>query len=176
MYATAPLLFIMCGLPFSGKSTVAHHVSAQLRLPCVAIDEINTQRGIGLHGDAITAADWETTYALSFRELEHHLRSGQSVIHDATNFTREQRDALRQIADGLGASSVVIYVGVPESVVRQRWLTNRIARERKDVRDDDLLNVVESFEVPTNDEGRVIVYDGSLPIGEWFDTALLRAF
>lgn len=157
---------MFCGLPFSGKSTLARDLSDGLGVAHVEIDRINTERSIGLDGAAIGADDWNETYAESFRQLESYLRAGESVIHDATNYSRDQRQRLRSIANAVGAETVIVYVAVPGAEVRRRWRANRVSGERHDVRETDFLNVIDGFEEPNDDEGIVIRVDGLQSIAE----------
>src|SRR5687768_7878376 len=99
MKADRPRLFILCGLPFTGKSTLARNLAARIGAEHVEIDQINTERGVGLDDAVIGVADWDVTYTVSFQLVERHLVAGHSVIYDATNYTREQRERLRAIAD-----------------------------------------------------------------------------
>ncbi len=86
------------------------------------MDEINTRKGVGLHGEAIVQEEWDRTYAESYRQLEQWLQAGQSVLFEAFNFTKALRDHTRTVAAKHGASTQVIYLDVPESEARWRWL------------------------------------------------------
>lgn len=158
-----PTLIVMCGLPFAGKSTLARELAATAGAAHVEIDRINMDRAAGLNGAEIDADTWATTYAEAFRQIERHLVAGRSVIFDATNYTRRQRDDARAIADAHGARSAIIHVIVVEGEARRHWLANRATGERNDVRDEDFLNVVARFEPPGDDEGTVIRFDGRTP-------------
>lgn len=159
-------LYILCGLPFSGKSILARELAKTHDLACVAMDAINTERGLGLHGNAISEEDWDITYQEAYRRIDRFLTQGKSVIYDAPSFTKEQRDQLRAIAYSHGMPAKVIFVDVPESVARERWLKNRRTGNRFDVRDDDFAQVVDNFQSPTDEED-VIRYDQTLPLSEW---------
>ncbi len=159
-------LYILCGLPFAGKSTLARELAKTHDLAYVAMDAINTERGLGLHGDAISEEDWDITYQEAYRRIDSFLTQDESVIYDAPSFTKEQRDQLRAIAHRHGMSAKVIFVDVPESVIRERWLQNRRTGNRFDVRDDDFALVVDNFQLPTDEED-VIRYDQTLPVSEW---------
>jgi predicted kinase len=78
---------------------------------------------------------------------------------------------LRAIAKNYSVNTTVIYVDVPLSEVRRRWLENRQTGMRADVRDSDFANVVEHFEVPTEDEN-VLRYDGTIPGAAWIEQVL----
>jgi predicted kinase len=165
-------VYILCGLPFAGKTTLAKALVERLGFARVDMDEINTRKGVGLHGEAIVQEEWDDTYAESYRQLDQLLQAGQSVLFDAANFTKAQRDCLRTIAAKHGASTQVIYLDVSEAEARQRWLQNRITQQRYDVRDDDFTYVVTYFDVPTPDE-HVLQYHPSQSVDEWIERTLL---
>lgn len=164
-------VYILCGLPFAGKTTLAKALVERLGFARVDMDEINTRKGMGLHGEAIVQEEWDDTYAESYRQLDQLLQAGQSVLFDAANFTKAQRDYLRTIAAKHGASAQVIYVDVSETEARERWLQNRITQQRYDVRDDDFAYVVTYFAVPTPDE-HVLRYHPSQTVDEWIEQVL----
>lgn len=168
-----PALLLLCGLPFAGKTTLAGALACRLGLRHVSLDEVNRERGIGLHGQPILPHEWEATYAEAYRRVEALLSTGQAVIYDETNFLRAQRDRLRAIAARHGAPTHVIHVDVPAAEARRRWLANRLTGARGDVRDDDFAHVVARFEPPTEAE-RVLRYDGTIPAEVWIDQTFGR--
>jgi predicted kinase len=162
-------MYILCGLPFAGKSTLARAWAAQRGCAHIEIDAINTARGLGLAGAALTPAEWDETYRLAFEQLAAVLRSGRSAISDAANYTSMQREQLRALASDAGATSFTIFVDVSAEEARRRWLTNRAAgaTARNDVRDDDFQNVLDHFEPPVPDE-HAIRFDDTTPLVDWF--------
>ena len=167
-----PHLYILCGLPFAGKSTLARELVSFRNFALLDMDAINGERGLGLDGQPISPDDWDITYAEFYSRIDRLLATGQRVIADAANFIRTQRDQLRAIAQKYHAQSTVIYVNLPAAVVRERWQRNRQSGQRYDVRDDDFAHVVDHFQPPTDDE-HVIYYDQSLPLDEWISQNFL---
>jgi predicted kinase len=163
---TKPLLILMCGLSFAGKTTLARTLASHCGWHYLSLDVVNTERGVGLDGNAITPQEWTLTYAEAYRQVQAALRAGRSVVYDETNFLRAQRDQLRDIAALYHAETYVLYVAASEAEARRRWQHNRITRQRGDVRDDDFALVVDRFEPPTADE-RVIRYNPMVPIDIW---------
>ena len=161
-----PLVYILCGLAFAGKTTLAKALVQRLGLSRVSIDEINTARGVGLDNAWISPEDWDLTYAESYRQLGQHLRAGHSVIYDAGNFNRAERDKARAVAAHSGSGALVIYVTTPEPVARERWQRNRLAHERNDIRDDYFEIGIAMFEPPTADEN-VLLYSSGQDVDEW---------
>lgn len=170
-------LLIMCGLPFAGKSTLARALAAHLGAVHLETDTINTERGLGVNGAAITACEWAATYREAYRRLEGLLSAGNTVVYDAVNYRRVQRDQLQRIAQRCGVATQVIFVTTPAERARQRLEGNRVEVVRFDVRDDDFAEVASRFEPPTADE-HVLHYDGMEPIEPWlaqhFSTFMAR--
>lgn len=165
-----PILYVLCGLPFAGKSTLARTLAARLDIPCVAIDAINTERGLGLDLAPIAPQEWTATYAEAYRRITGALRAGTSAIFDAGSFTREQRDELQALAEGCGAAVRLVHVRVSPQVATARWQRNRLSSERYDVRDDYFAQALDSFEPPAADE-HALVYDGSQSLDAWLATS-----
>lgn len=161
-----PRIYMLCGLPFAGKTTLAKVLAPHLGLPRVSIDEINGVRGLGHNNSWISPADWDITYAEAYRQLDAYLRSGCSVIHDAANFTRAERDDVRAVAAHSGSDTCVIYVTTPAATVCQRWQENRLTHIRNDIRDDFFENVMTQFTSPTEDE-HVLCYDNGQDVDAW---------
>ena len=76
----APALYIMCGCPFAGKTTLALALVRQLGLRRVAIDDINEERGIWDDVVGLTPDEWATTYAEAHRRIDALLAEGHAVI------------------------------------------------------------------------------------------------
>lgn len=164
-------LLIMCGLPFAGKSTLAQALAKRLGAVHMETDVINTERGLGLDGTAITAREWARTYREAYRHVEALLCEGRSVLYDAVNYRRVQRDQLRRIAWRCGAATQVVWVTTPAAQAQERLAANRVHPVRFDVRDEDFAEVVRRFEPPTADE-HVLHYRNAELIEPW----LMRHF
>ena len=161
-----PCLYILCGLPFAGKTTLAKEMARLLGIKRVSIDEINGERGIWNDDTGMSSEEWTRTYVVAYQRIAAFLGQGESVVDESANFTKGQRDRLRAIAGHYNTQTCVIFVDVPLAEVRRRWQENRQTAVRNDVRDDDFAHVVEQFEPPTEDEN-VLRYDGSMLLGEW---------
>ena len=161
-----PYLYILCGFPFAGKSTLAREIESSLGIRRVSIDEINDERGIWNGETGMSAEEWDQTYQEAYQRIATYLSQNEDVIDESANFTREQRDRLRDIAEQCHAQAGVIFIDIPLSEARRRWQANRQTRIRADVRDEDFAHVIDNFTPPTEDE-HVLRYDGSLPPAEW---------
>lgn len=159
-------LIIMCGLPFAGKSTLARALAAHLGAVHLETDAVNTERGLRSNGAAITTREWAATYREAYRRLEALLCAGNTVVYDAVNYRRVQRDQLRRIARRCDVAAQVIFVSTPAKHARRRLEGNRVQVVRVDVRDEDFAEVASRFEPPTADE-HVLHYNGMEPSELW---------
>jgi predicted kinase len=96
-----PVLYILCGLPFSGKSVLAAALSRRCGFELVSVDAIKTEHGLRDVWEDMKPEDWQKIFAESFLLVRHALQRGDSVIHDSANQTRESRDQLRAITHEL---------------------------------------------------------------------------
>jgi predicted kinase len=163
---TRPRLYIVFGIPFSGKSTIVRELVRQRGCAVVDIDAINTARGVGISGAPITAEDWAISFASARSQLDAALAAGESVAYDGHVWSRAQRDKFRAVASAAGANITFIYLDIPESVVHERLLANRRAAQRFDVPDDLFAQAVALMELPDEAES-VMRYDGSEPVAAW---------
>ena len=159
-------LYILCGLPFAGKTTLAKEMVKLLGVRRVSIDEINGERGIWNDETGMSPEEWTKTYEIVYQRIATFLSQGKSVVDESANFTKEQRDRLRAIAEQYSAQTYVIFVDISLAEVQRRWQENRQTAVRNDVRDDDFAHVVEYFEPPAEDEN-ILRYDGSILPGMW---------
>lgn len=159
-------LLILCGLPFAGKSTLAVALAQHLNMHIICMDAINMERGLGLNAAPISSDQWGETYREMYRRMDEMLAAGTSVIYDAPNATRQERDDARAIAARNNAATRIIYVPTPADTARARLLANRTNPIRHDVRDADFDDVLRRFE-PPDDEPDTIMYDAATSISLW---------
>src|SRR5229473_1887259 len=94
----APTLYIMCGLPFSGKTVLATELSKRLDYQIVSIDSIREEKGFSWEdNDKVTSDDWENIFDESYARTLRYLGEGKSVIYDSANQDRISRDRLRTL-------------------------------------------------------------------------------
>lgn len=150
-------LYVLCGLPYSGKTYLAREIRAKVPCVYVGIDEIF--RGCGYEWDSNRLPDedgWKKIFDISYRDCQDALKNNMNVLYDSTNHTRASRDRLREVADEVGAATKVIYVDAPVETVWKRWEKNRAVSERS-VIDKKLVEMtISSFEIPTERENLLV--------------------
>jgi predicted kinase len=166
-----PHLFILCGLPFSGKSTLARAMTERLDIVHIELDSVHGERGLDLKGEPPSREDWIEAYRRSFRKLDKVLAQGNSAVFDATSYRRIHRQRLGRIAARHGVSTTIIYLDVDETEAKRRRDENRATNERPNVRDDDFALVSGEMQLPSLDENPVI-YHPTDDVYAWIDRTL----
>jgi len=149
---SSPILYILCGLSFSGKTTYAKKLGEKLSIPIISEDTINAERGLGLQGEHISDRKWEETFQFLITKVQEKLKQGCSIIVDAMCHTQEQRASLRQIARKNMAKSCLIYIQCSKVEARKRWEDNEKSSERFRVHPDDFHRANTLFQHPTKKE------------------------
>ncbi len=115
MNAEKPTLYILCGLPFSGKSRLARELSQRFGFPIVSIDTIRENRGFSWEeNEKVTIEDWKSIFEESYQVTLSLLRSGKNVLYDSANQDRVSRDKLRSLVAEGGFPTKVIFLDVSE--------------------------------------------------------------
>jgi predicted kinase len=145
-------LIIVCGLPCSGKTTLARALEEANGAVRLCPDEWMDALGISLHDEQargrIEALQWTLAQRL--------LASGSTVIVEWGTWARSERDALRDGARALGAAVELRYLpATPDRVIERM---ERRARENPPVSRETIHQWFEVFQAPTADE--LASYDG----------------
>lgn len=144
----------MCGLPCSGKTTLAKHIEQERAALRLTPDEWITQLfGADIAGEALDAARDPVEAAL-WELATRVLTLGVDVILDFGFWAREERDEFRSRATQLGARSEIHFTDVPEDVLLTRLAARNAQLPPGTFRIDEArLRLWSSlFEPPTGDE------------------------
>jgi predicted kinase len=144
-------LIIVCGLPGSGKTTLAQSLEAELRAVRLSPDDWMDALGINLH-DAETRTRIE---ALQWTIGQHLLTLGLTVIIEWGTWARSERDTLRLRARELGASVELRFVSAPPDILIER--IKQRARENPPIAGDSIGQWFAAFQPPSDEE--MALYD-----------------
>lgn len=146
--SSRPKLYIMCGLAFAGKSTLARKIAEHTNSKLIAFDKlwVEKEKERPISKDA---KGWRFIRKVARDEILRSLKEGISVVYDDTNVRFEHREELRKLVKESGFDSTVIYLNTPLKVIKAREQTNRVTRERHEVEPKNFQTVLEQLEVPT---------------------------
>ncbi len=112
-----PALIVLCGLPGTGKSTIARMLGDRVPLVVLESDRLRKRLfGRPTYSTQESRRLFRAIHALADRLLQ----AGIHVVIDATNLREVHRQPLYDVAQRRGARLVVVHVDAPPEVVRQR--------------------------------------------------------
>jgi predicted kinase len=139
-------LILVCGLPGSGKTTLAKALESNVRAIRFSPDDWLDALSINLHREDVRAK----VEALQWKFAQELLAQGLTVIIEWGTWARSERDTLRLGARALGAAVELHYVSAPADVLFERL--QRRGRENPPIERDALFEWVEIFQAPTIEE------------------------
>ena len=153
-----PRLFIMCGLPASGKSTFAQQFIKNNDIRYVSRDEIRFS--MVKENEKYFSREKEV-----FRKfagtVAQTLIDGFDVIADATHLNRISRDKLIRAIDQYTTEYTITYI-VLETSLETCMTRNALREGRARVPDSVMKSMAENWEDITNSEKTYDRYDGTL--------------
>jgi predicted kinase len=139
-------LIIVCGLPGSGKTTLAKCLEESLHAIRLAPDEWMDALSINLYDEENRAR----IEALQWKLGQELLKLGLVVIIEWGTWGKSERDILREGARKLGAAVELHYLSAPPEVLFER--IQRRAMENPPIQREDVMRWAEMIEVPTEEE------------------------
>jgi predicted kinase len=139
-------LILICGLPGSGKTTLARAFENRLDAVRFEPDEWMDALALDLYDEQRRAKIEQLQWKLG-RQL---LSLGLTVIIEWGTWGRSERDALRLDARAVGAAAELHYLHAPADLLLERL--RRRNRENPPIDADALARWIEVFQAPTPDE------------------------
>jgi predicted kinase len=139
-------LIIVCGLPGSGKTTLAKRLENKCRAVRLCPDEWMEALSLNLYDEKkraeIEALQWNLAQSL--------LALGNTVIIEWGTWARSERDTLRLGARAVGAAVELHCLAAPVDVLFERIRYRN--KENPPIEREMLLQWFEKFQVPTPEE------------------------
>jgi aminoglycoside phosphotransferase family enzyme/predicted kinase len=177
----APLLVLSMGLPASGKTSLARTLAGRLGLLHLSSDVVRkelaglrpTDRAGGAFGEGLyDPAMTRRTYAALRRRAARWLRSGHSVVLDATFGSVAERAAVRRLAERSRARLVILVCTTDEATTLARLR----AREGDPTVESDARlaqwPALRAAFVPPDELPEAVTIDTTASIGDAADQAL----
>ena len=144
-----PRLVLLCGLPASGKTTLARELAEAYGAVRLNGDEWKLAHGIDPFDDAVRIRLERQLLALT----ERLLTLGTSVILEWGFWTRAERDELREFGRSLGAAVELRFLDVPYDELVRRVVA-RTAEGGIPITAEHMATYRAAFEPPTEEELR----------------------
>jgi predicted kinase len=161
----------MCGLAFSGKTTLAHAIVGFTGATYLSLDEINRERGLPFGGDGLPVEEWERTHHAAIDRVKHLMPDRASIVVDDTSNLRFLRERFRTVAAEHSYDLVLVYVETTFDEISRRMQENARQEQRRPIRPEVFAEHVRTFERPTEVESAV-VYRAGQPVEDWLRAIL----
>lgn len=147
---TVPTLFLICGLPCSGKTTLAKQLERERKALRLTPDEWMAR----IVGDGFDEKKRAITEAIQWEIAARCLTLGINVILDFGFWSRTERDDYRTRAQNLGANLELCYLNVTmeELISRLNERNATLPENTFHIHEEQLLLWSSWFEPPTSDE------------------------
>jgi predicted kinase len=139
-------LVIICGLPGSGKTTLAKSLAQQHDGTIYSADDWMDALGV----DLWDSAKRDAIEKLQWQQAQDLLRLGGTAIIEWGTWVRSERDTLREGARYLGASAELIFLDLPPETLFERISAR--GRENPSITLKQLREFSAAIERPTADE------------------------
>ena len=139
-------LIIICGLPGSGKTTLAKVLEDKLRAVRFAPDEWMSDLSLDLYDEERRGRIEELQWKLAQRLLT----LGLIVVIEWGTWGRSERDRLREVARALGAAVELHFLDAPPDLLFERIRMRGL--ENPPIRREDLFRWATLFQAPTREE------------------------
>ncbi|GCE12402.1 AAA family ATPase [Tengunoibacter tsumagoiensis] len=160
-------LYLMCGAPFSGKTTLAKHIAERMRANYISLDDLMRQRGLDLTYPQ-PIEEWEKTHQQCIQLLHSLMQQEQNIVLDDTNFLRWLRDRFRSVAIEHQYPVVTVYIDIPVVELERRRQQALATQERNYLVDENFYPVIEQFEIPDHTEN-TIIFDTTSYLLDWMN-------
>lgn len=169
-----PTQYLLCGIPFSGKTTLGKELAKKLGFIHINLDEIKKEKGYGeVSDDDVSDKVWKEIFNEADKKLIKALKLGKDVANETAWVARKWRDRARRVAQKAGFSTKIIYLKTPLEIAKKRWEENRLQKKRYDTTDKEFADYIKDFEEPTQNEN-LIIYDQTVSIKDWIKQHFLK--
>jgi aminoglycoside phosphotransferase family enzyme/predicted kinase len=181
-----PTLWVVCGMPASGKSTIARELAKTFCVRVFRSDVIRKelfcmqpreQRDVPFEDGIYSKEASSLTYAKLLLLAQEEIEKGRSVILDSTYSSRHQRSEVLRLAKDMDTNVMFVECMCPESVLKERLVKREGTPSVSDARLHHFQQIKARFE-PLNevrDEMHIGV-DTERPLGESMEHILFQDY
>ena len=140
------VIFVLCGLPGSGKTTLSRSLAEQHDVTLHAFDALP---------GAFSPSRCEAVRAQMWADIAEDLRAGRNVVCDDVHTLLKWRKGLLSATEGIPCEKVLVVMDTP----LDECLRRNASRERQ-LPDFVVKAIAQKFEPPTLDDGwdKIIYY------------------
>jgi predicted kinase len=148
-------LFVMVGIPGSGKSTISKSLncsvfsSDSIRFELFGTEEIDETMPIEEIGK-----NNRKVFAILHKRVISSLENGKSCVYDATSVSKGSRTDIIKLVKGIPCKKVCIFVDTPFDICKERN-----ANRTRTVHEQAMQKMINNLVPPSKDEGWDKIYE-----------------
>lgn len=119
------MLVLVCGLPGTGKSTIARNLASRMNAAILRTDSVRKEL---IEKPEYSDEEKELVYRTTLLIAKYLLSAGKSVIIDGTFYKKSLRARAYEVAEKTGSALEIIECTCPEDVIIKR-MKRRKGRE-----------------------------------------------
>ncbi len=116
------MLILVCGLPGTGKTTIAKAVSQMVGATMLRTDVIRKEM---LEKNTYTEKERDAVYENMLVIADEKLRNGENCVLDGTFYKKSLRDAAGKIAKKNGSNFHIVECLLHEDIVKKRIISRK---------------------------------------------------
>ncbi len=116
------MLIVVCGLPGTGKTTIAKALSQQIGAVLLRTDVIRKEM---LRENSYTEKERGAVYESMFAAADEKLRNGENCVLDGTFYRKSLRDCAKRVADNNKAGFHIVECVLHEDAIKARISTRK---------------------------------------------------
>jgi predicted kinase len=163
-----PILYMMLGIPGSGKTSVSEYIADITKAVHISSDQF--RKHMFDNPENITETEHDQIYSMLDYIATQILKSGKSVIYDANLNQYVHRQEKYAICARTGAAPKLIWVKTDKEIARLRATehADRHPEHRPfgNMRPETFERLLEQMEEPRNDEKATIIKGDEINISE----------
>jgi predicted kinase len=154
-----PILYMMLGIPGSGKTSVSEHIADITKAVHISSDQF--RKHMFDNPENISETEHDQIYSMLDYIAEQILKSGKSVIYDANLNRYIHRQEKYTICDKTGAKPQLVWVKTDEEIARKRATEDADKhpghRPFGNMRSETFKRLAAQMEEPRKDEEAAII-------------------
>jgi predicted kinase len=161
-----PILYILCGLPYCGKSTLTNELVKRFGFEIGSVDKQIDK--YGMDTDKMSQKDWNTVYSEAYENVKSNLARGETVIFDMGHLKKSERNTARSIAEAFGTNHMLVYINTPKEEIEKRWEENEKTKIRGQLSRRVLDMAYSLWEEPAEDENPIL-FNNKMNLDAWIE-------
>ena len=152
-----PTVYLLCGLPGSGKSTFAKEQEAKGLVRLTLDEELFKRFGREFPNEKYS--EYETKTKTELKDvLKENVTNSKSVILDYGFWKKAEREEYKQLIETIGAQWKLLYFKIPTTILKERLqIRNQVDPVNNHQIEESLLDTFDTqFEAPVGEGEEVI--------------------